>query len=411
MGNRTELITYSELLNNVDKNSNNHLLLGNGFNNSLGVKTDYKSIFERMLKEESIYEKIKSKMQQYSYNVEKLIGVLSKSLNEEKETYLFLNDYIRRKIRYDFMKAASSIVREQVRCIYQDSNQDIYLLFKNFTNYFTLNYDTFLYLLLMKFKKAENQEAVAFINTPLFQEKDLDQAQNNIYKEIKEAREKGKIHIIIRNVDSPINLNKCKKGEFEVSIRQYSKNRKKNWKVKDIKRVCDQIWEEEKKHPKLKNVNDGFIQGEFLQGESHQNIFFLHGSFHIYENGSSIRKITQKQNRALYERLEEIIQADEGDIICILANESKDKVKQINNNQYLKKCIEKLSSLSGNIVIFGSSLAENDAHIFNAINRSSINNVYISSSKGSHKHDYEKALLLFQKKTIILFDYTTIPYP
>ena len=35
----------------------------------------------------------------------------------------------------------------------EKKNEGIYLLLREFTNYFTLNYDSFLYMLLLKYKK------------------------------------------------------------------------------------------------------------------------------------------------------------------------------------------------------------------------------------------------------------------
>ena len=54
--NEITLIDYQELLNQLTENGSSHLLLGNGFNNSLGIKTSYSEIFSRMKKEYSGYQ-------------------------------------------------------------------------------------------------------------------------------------------------------------------------------------------------------------------------------------------------------------------------------------------------------------------------------------------------------------------
>ncbi|WGK70386.1 DUF4917 family protein [Candidatus Haliotispira prima] len=413
MSQSTIIISYSELLEELEARKQEcHLLLGNGFNNSLGISTDYKSIFTRMQDEEPVYKKIAAEIEQDSYDIEKLIGKMKQSLlGEGSEIKKFLESYIENKVKFDFMKSASSIVKENVKEIYQENNKNIYLLFKNFSNYFTLNYDNFLYLLLMKFKKTadEKQPTVAFQNTELFQREDLDQNQNNIYKEIQNIRKNGRSFIGTNDNTVKIDLNKITKSYFQSQIKLWAKRSNKGWSAGDIEKASDLILEEEKENSKLTNLNDGFSK-ELFDINPDQNIFFLHGSFHIYKDRGTIKKITQKQDKALYERFGNIINAEEKDIVCILTNGQEEKEKQIADNTYLKKCSEVLASLSGSIVIFGSSLAENDGHIFNAINHSQIDKVYISSTIEQKEQDLQKATDLFPLKEITLFDYQTVSY-
>jgi len=57
--------------------------LGNGFNVSLGILTDYKSIFEKMIKEEPVYQTIKLQMEEQNHDIERLIGKLKDCLKAE----------------------------------------------------------------------------------------------------------------------------------------------------------------------------------------------------------------------------------------------------------------------------------------------------------------------------------------
>lgn len=417
MSKEIPLIDYSDLLEQLKDGSDNHLLLGNGFNASLDIITTYESIFSRMLKEEPVYKKIEQEIQDAPilYDIETLIDKLEECLKPEDENInQFLDAYIRRKVKFDFMKAASKIVREKVKVIYKERNQGIYLLFKNFDNYFTLNYDTFLYLLLMKFKKPDSSQSpvLAFSKTFLSQRKDLNETQNNIYDEILRLRQSGELKIAVEgNEQTGVELKNATKGHFQAIVEQYNKEEKKNWQAGDIKKVCDKIWEEERGNPELGNINDGFRGDLFKKDDASQNVFFPHGSFHLYEEDKhSIRKITQKQNRAVYQRLEEIIQEDSKDIICVLASTSEDKENQINGNQYLKKCFEKLSKLSGSVVIFGSDLSDNDEHIFRAINQSAVKKIYVSSSKRERSKHSKRSEKFFSGKEIILFNYDTVSY-
>ena len=400
MSENIPMISYSKLLQELASTDQcSHLLLGNSFNNSLGICTNYKAIFERMAKKDPIYEKVKSQAEETGYDIEKLIGLLKKSIKKDSNSNEFLTKYAEKRVKFDFMESTSSIVSEKIKGIYQNKNEKIHLLFENFTNYFTLNYDTFLYFILMKFKKAGScsSQALVFQNSDLFQQQDLDEIENRIYTEIKGARENGKIITQVNNENLDTDLNKLPKTDFQIIINNYNKQSNKGWKVKTIKKVCNKIWEEENNNSVLK-INDGF-QGELFESsddEHDQNIFFLHGSFHIYKDKNNIKKITQEQNKAVHKRLEEIIHADEKDIICIFTHKSEDKMSQIKDNKYLKRCFDKLLDLSSNLVILGSSLDDNDKHIFDAINRSNIDKIYISSSNSNKaKVSFKKAKEIF----------------
>lgn len=413
MNEEIRIVTYCQVLQELESTSQcSHLLLGNGFNASLGIATDYESIFERMIEENFIYREIKQEIENQGYNIEELIDKLEQCLKEKGSISNFLKRYMENKVKFDFMKAASSIVRERIKGIYHDNNEKIHLLFKNFSSYFTLNYDTFLYLLLMKFKKSEldSSKVVAFQKSHLFRQQDLNEVQNEIYRAIKEARHNGKITAQINDQTLSVDLRISKKVFFQNVIEIYKNKANKNWTNKDIKKVCDQIWEEEaNNNNKLEHINDGF-QGSLFKCNEDQNIFFLHGSFHIYKNRECIRKITQTQDKAVYENLEETIQTSSKDVICVFTSKSEDKVNQIENDRYLERCLNKLSKLSGIIVILGSSLADNDSHIFSAINRSQINKIYISSSLSKKSKNLNKARKFFPDKEIILFDRETISY-
>ncbi len=386
-----------------------HLLLGNGFNNSLGIETNYKSIFEKMKEEYSGYNEMEEIIKNQNYDIEHLILELTKNL-ESVNMGDFLKKYVANKVKLDFMKAANSIVTKQIKNIYQEKNQGIYLILKNFKNYFTLNYDAFLYLLLMKFK-SNGEKTVAFQNTTLFQVEDLNQQNDSMYNEIKAAYEQGKINITVKDTSVTKNLDTCTKAEFTTNIKNYFSEKK--WPGKTIKRAVDLLWREIKNQSLLENINDGFslFKEDYIYNFSaHQNLFFLHGAFHIYQDRQVIKKITQSQNKALYERLEKIINSEEKEIICILAGKSDDKEQEIKENDYLKSSLEKLSKLNDTLVILGSSLGENDKHIFERINHSSIKSIYISSCEKEKKKDHKKARRIFPQKQIILFDYETISY-
>jgi len=82
--------------------------------------------------------------------------------------------------------------------------------------------------------------------------------------------------------------------------------------------------------------------------------------------------------------------------MCVF--QSENKIEAINKSEYLKKALQKLSVLSGSLVIIGSSLDDNDSHIFEQIETSKIGSVYISTREGSKRKNYNKAKKYSQLK-------------
>lgn len=409
-------LSYDKILEEI-QDKENHLLLGNGFNYGLGVDTSYQSIFEKMIKNQCLYKDAENLFDESKHDLECFIEKLTDDTNQENN---FLSKFINNKVKLDFMQATHEIAKSKIKNVYAEKNEGIYLLLKNFTNYFTLNYDPFLYLLLLNFKSSDPLEETSIaIQTSLkFTEEDLNANQNNIFREINEARSNGSISLNIGKNNFTTNkpLKRLTKTHFVQEISLYSKEKNKGWSSKDINKVINRILNEEKRINILKKVDDGCIKTlfgevakyEFEINSTTQNLFFLHGAFHIYKDGQSIRKIVQETDKALYQRLEEILNDDERDIVCIF--QSNDKETAIIENPYLRNCLNKLSTLSGNMVIIGSSLADNDNHIFKQINNSDIHTIYISAFEKEKEKVIEIAKSKFPYKEIKIFDTKTISY-
>lgn len=411
------LLSYTDVLERI-KDSENHLLLGNGFNRGLGVNTSYSSIFKKMTEREfGLYKEAQSLVKECGDDLEKFIGRLTDDIDTQNH---FLRKFVSNKIKMDFMKATHEIVKTAIKNVYAEENAGVHILLNSFTNYFTLNYDPFLYLLLLHFKSEKETEDATLAMEPSlkFIEEDLNARENNIYTEIKHAREHGTL--VMSGVDddstTKSDFKALKKARFITVITEYSEKNNKGWKQKDIEAVVNSLLEEEKKYKLQNTVDDGSRQLSLFGGEkayvfdiesATQNLFFLHGAFHIYKDGKSVRKITQT-DKALYERVEDILNDDELDLVCIFQTENK--IDEIEKNPYLTRYLNKLKSLSGTMVIIGSSLDDNDNHIFDAIAKSNIETLYISTLDKDKEKTIEKASNKFPSKSIHLFDAKTISY-
>lgn len=412
------LLKYKEVLEKIHNHECN-LLLGNGFNRGLGVDTSYRNIFQKMIENNhGLYKDAEKAVKESGYDLECFIGKLVNNVASENT---FLRKFINNKIKLDFMKATHEIVKSAIKNVYAEKNKGIFLLLKNFNYYFTLNYDPFLYLLLMNFKSNKNEEGTSIAIQPSlkFIEKDMNERQSNIYSEIRDARKNGTLIIKIGDSEDSIMspFDRLTKTHFTTEITEYSKINNKGWKSKDIKRIVDVLLDEEKNNHVLEKVDDGCRQLNLFGNENEyifditsttQNLFFLHGAFHIYKDGNQVKKITQQSNKALYERLENILNSEECDIVCVF--QSDNKKSAINESDYLKNCFKKLKNISGKLVIIGCSLSDNDMHIYEQINKSDVETLYISALSASKEEIYNKAMKNFPSQSIFLFDAESISY-
>ncbi len=410
-------ITYPELLERL-QGTENHLLIANGFNYGLGVSTGYGEIFSKMIENNSVYKDAQSMFESSNCDLEHFIGVMKSKISNDD---VFLQKYVGNKIKMDFMQATHEIVKSKIKHIYAEKNEGVFMLLQNFATYFTLNYDPVLYMLLLKFSPSNEdvKNTVVFQPTLKFIEDDLDKQHDDIYTEIKNARELGKLTITVEDNIINKNFKDLKKTAFVNAISDYSQSNNKGWKKVDIEKVVTRILKEEQDNKVLSGIDDGSRgRGQYslfsddmdltFKYPETQNLFFLHGAFHICRDGDVHRKITQKTDQALYDRLEDILNNDSQDIVCVF--QSTDKIDVINNDEYLNHCLTKLGLLSGNLVILGSSLDENDRHIFAKINSSSVETIYISSIAKELETNYERAKAIFSSKNIIMFDANTITY-
>lgn len=407
-------LKYDEVLQAI-RDTENHLLVGNGFNRGLAVDTSYKNIFQKMLDSDySVYADVRELVEKCHYDLEVFIGELCKTISESD---IFLPKYINNKIKLDFMRAAQEIVKSEVRKVYTKEKEGVFLLLKNFTNYFTLNYDSLLYLLLMKYKPAKDK-VIAFQPALDFLKEELNAQYDNIYDEIKLARDSGILKLQFGDSDEILSepLKITKKAHFIMEVKEYAKLRYKGWTHKDIERTVALILEEEKNEDRIDTADDGFRFCSLFEDNEYvydvnnltQNLFFLHGAFHIYKDGKIIKKITKETDKALYDRLEDVLNDNNKELVCVFKTDNKQD--DIKKNEYLTQGLDKLSVLSGNMVVIGCAFSDNDRHVFSQINRSNIDTLYISGLGQEIDRIYTKAKTYFPEKKIAMFDAGTISY-
>ncbi len=130
--------------------------------------------------------------------------------------------------------------------------------------------------------------------------------------------------------------------------------------------------------------DDGFRNsGEHLTWNncSTQNLFYLHGALHLYQNGNNIIKLAYKSTgEPLFIQINLELQDNKYPLI-VTGGASEDKLSRILRNRYLKHCYQNLSKLKGALFIHGLSLADNDEHLLKAIETGKVKQLFISIHK------------------------------
>lgn len=132
--------------------------------------------------------------------------------------------------------------------------------------------------------------------------------------------------------------------------------------------------------PEDYETDDGFRWPEVWCGHNtDQQVHFLHGGLHIYDNGTDIKKHTFRdyEGISIIEKVRRNLEAGKFPLFVSEPSSEKKKIK-MEHNPYLNFCFQALSEIGGTLFIFGHSMDENDKHIFDQINNSRVSKIFIS---------------------------------
>lgn len=180
------------------------------------------------------------------------------------------------------------------------------------------------------------------------------------------------------------------------------------------------LYGEDKRDGTIKlNFNDGFSkkieapekliwQGTSLG--SKQNIFYLHGALHLFDDESGIIKCAWKPEESLIENIEKEIQHNNLPVFIAEGNSDKKKTR-IRHHVYLNDSFNKFSDTlnkkESTLFIFGFSFSQSDEHIFKEIQKSKIEEIFISVYEdGNLKNKAEE----FKNRVRSIMGQTTITF-
>ncbi|MBT2119895.1 DUF4917 family protein [Dyella sp. LX-66] len=168
--------------------------------------------------------------------------------------------------------------------------------------------------------------------------------------------------------------------------------------------------------PKGYTTDDGFRQGPvWREYGPRQDAHFLHGGLHIYEDGSSIRKLAHTSKEIPI--IDQVRANLERGRFPLFVSEptSEKKRRRIEHNPYLSYCYRALRRIDGALFILGHSMDANDNHIFNQIKESEVTQVFVSIHGDEHNdantqtRAHASAFLESAVRTVEFFDAETAP--
>ena len=376
-----------ELLAAISSMESPSVLLGNGFNMSLGVSTSYKSIFESLCTHDSTlkilghYPRLKEKIEENDFNLE----CYQKEILGEGHRFALMENFYRTVLS---------------RCRTRYKHKEAITFLENFGRFFTINYDPLLYKFLLEFKGPKN-----ISNSDEF------------YKDI-ETVHSGEVNTNLENM--PLKA-LAKRQVYEIASRIFKNQNKHQDKDKKMQEYFDVLKTIRKE--KTLPIEDGFvIQEKRMPGKQpgykfwdfnsreNQNIFYLHGALHIYKDPDGrVKKLILKKGAHDMGFINHI-QKELDYTTCVFEQSEEDKMQKIKDNQYLKDCLERLEGIAGEIVIIGWSCAANDGHIVRALKQNqNLEKIYFSYYESDTIDEVEQAFSGW-KGEIIFFNSEILPF-
>lgn len=139
-------------------------------------------------------------------------------------------------------------------------------------------------------------------------------------------------------------------------------------------------------------VDDGFRYPTIWKvAGTNQNLFFLHGGLHIYDEETCIRKhACTDEGLTIIDQVRANLHNHKFPLFVSEPTAQKKKIK-IEHNPYLYKAFNKFGELRGVLFVHGHSMDENDKHIFDKIASSNLTKVYVSIFGDEHSEANKKS--------------------
>lgn len=319
-----KLLTFEQVVNNIQKYSTSNLLIGNGFSCAYDKKIfSYKFLSEIIKNDkENNVDEITKKILQLSetnntYNLELVMRNLSFYANftevllekeEYKEDVIKSANNALHNLKLYFIDAIHKLHPENASCLPDNQAKSCFQFLNKVVigdkgNIFSTNYDLLLYWVLMRMDKDR---------------------YNKFYDGFKY---------------------------------ESSSDNKLTW------------------QPEIQSQNTYYLHGSlhlFDYGHYLKKI--------TYSEITSEGNKSKRDDKPIIEKVKSNINKDKYPLI-VTSGTSNEKRQQIDHNRYLRYCYDKLKEIEDNLIVFGFSFGDNDDHITEAIAlaiaKNKLHNIYI----------------------------------
>lgn len=418
--NSLETMNWSQIKEEI-RGSSPTLLIGNGFSIAFSDNFRYSCIKEKIKYLEDIDD----------CNIERILCTLQNTVHSNDDIYSRIaKNIIHQKINTDVTQTISQLV-PNISTHKSLSLQFISFL-AEFSSFFSLNYDLLLYWLLLSTQKMKK-------NTAIQTEEQTAEGERPPYDQYKEAI-KALSSILQQDIRISLENNE---GFVEVY------DNMDILKIKPRKNFCKSLLDQSdaakkiiEKYPQEKNslYNEAInmAQGYFIEkcpfidfrdGFRHrishtcpdlifnpsgkENVFFLHGAIHLFENEGHIFKEHQTSNNAMIQKIIEKIKQGTSPLI-VFEGTAEEKEEKINRSTYLKNARNNFQNISGTLIVFGVSFAQNDSHIIRMIQENEqLERIYIGYFSNEEKENFEHLFSDLNKKVCLFqtIDFFNRYYP
>ena len=143
-------------------------------------------------------------------------------------------------------------------------------------------------------------------------------------------------------------------------------------------------------------------------------IYFLHGALHLVVGGSGTAwKLRNTSIRTILDQFGQPIEGDpQARSLLVTEGSSQDKLRIIEGNDYLTHALQRLRECELPMVVFGSSLSEQDRHLAEALNEHPERPVAVSLRPGPKRELAVRQADVYgrlEAEKLMFFDATTHP--
>lgn len=143
-------------------------------------------------------------------------------------------------------------------------------------------------------------------------------------------------------------------------------------------------------------------------------VYYLHGALHLVVGGSGVTwKLRRSAIQTILDQFGEPIAADPAARpLLVTEGSAREKLRAIEGNDYLAHALDRLRAVELPVVVFGSSLSDQDHHLVDALNEHTGRAIAVSMMTGAKREVAGRQAEIYgrlQTDRLVFFDAATHP--